>query len=1216
MHIRELFDPSKDIHRAIEKVITYGASQENRLKSEISEYVVTDRIEDSFRKLLDNMQLAMEGGGERDVGVWVSGFYGSGKSSFTKYLGIAFDQSITVEGVPFYKHLQNRLKTAQVKAQLSTVVQRYPAAVILLDLASDMLAGNTLEDVSTVLYYKVLQWAGYSRNLKVAALERRVEKDGRSAEFAAKVETLLPGVTWKELQNDPLAVDALIPQVAHEMYPALFPAPSSFTSATTEIITFETERVEEMLDIVRRKTGKEHILFIVDEVGQYVGGRDNLILNLDGLAKNLKRIGNGKVWVFATAQQTLTEDDPRAALNSDKLYKLKDRFPIQVDLEASDIKEICTNRLLGKATSGQAQLEKLFEQFGPQLRANTKLQDAKYYDSDFSRTDFVNLYPFLPAHFSILLHLLGALAKSTGGIGLRSAIKVIQDILTEPHAGELPMADWPLGRLATTVTLYDALEKDIARAAGSLHQALSKVFIQYPDSPLHQEVGKTILVLQLLANMPVTVQNVAALMQPTVDGGSRLNEVRQAVEDMIKHPLVPLGEKDGFLTFLSEKLREVEQERGNIPPRSVDIRRITSDALRETFNPLPSVRLNGTLAVTAGLKLQSGSLSSSLAGERETVQTIVEFADASDHDTARVRLVDDSRQKANQNFIFLLGRSNPEVESLASEIYRCQEIANKYRNDADQEVKEYCADQVRRAGILLNQQLIPLVRRSLMQGSFIFRGQSDAVANFDTDLLTAAKKRLDGVASQVFNRYSEAPERVDTNLAERFLRVGNPAGINSNLDPLGLVQIKNGTPSVNSGHKAILSIHDAIEKVGTLEGKRLLENFSDAPFGWSQDTVRYILAAMLLAGEIKLKISGQEVIAVGQKAIDALKTNKSFANVGVFLRDERPPIEVLLRASERLTDLIGDPVIPLEQDISKAAAKYFPRFQHDYGPLAERLYGLGLAGVDKLKGLNQDIQDILLSDASDAPQRLGAEESPLYEALRWAADIKLNLDNGQAATVTDLQSHIKEIAVLPDTGVPGELKKELEEDLVLVSERLKSETFYQYGANLASQLTAIQARVRDAVLNLGEQLKQRRRDNEEDIQRLPDWPELTAEQKGNILSLLDTVSLEATEDLVGLKQLLARDYELNTLAGELKDSVRRQGQDNRRLREERELAELKKKGVKKVQRAMCFPIVATSLADLDALIARLQTLKTELQSQASANDSIEVSFTVGIQVQD
>ena len=91
MTIRSLFDPSKDIYRTIEKVITYGASQEGRLKAEISEYVVTESIEEQFRKLLDRMQLAMESGGENEVGVWVSGFYGSGKSSFTKYLGLAFD---------------------------------------------------------------------------------------------------------------------------------------------------------------------------------------------------------------------------------------------------------------------------------------------------------------------------------------------------------------------------------------------------------------------------------------------------------------------------------------------------------------------------------------------------------------------------------------------------------------------------------------------------------------------------------------------------------------------------------------------------------------------------------------------------------------------------------------------------------------------------------------------------------------------------------------------------------------------------------------------------------------------------------------------------------------------------------------------------------------------------------------------------------------------
>ena len=99
--IKNLFDSSKDIYRTIEKVINYNVHQENRLKAEISEYVVTENIEDKLEKLLLKMQEAMEAGGENEVGVWVSGFYGSGKSSFTKYLGMAFDDHIQIEGIPF-----------------------------------------------------------------------------------------------------------------------------------------------------------------------------------------------------------------------------------------------------------------------------------------------------------------------------------------------------------------------------------------------------------------------------------------------------------------------------------------------------------------------------------------------------------------------------------------------------------------------------------------------------------------------------------------------------------------------------------------------------------------------------------------------------------------------------------------------------------------------------------------------------------------------------------------------------------------------------------------------------------------------------------------------------------------------------------------------------------------------------------------------------------
>jgi hypothetical protein len=1204
MIIRSLFDPSKDIDRTIEKVITYGASQERRLKAEISEYVVTDSIEEQFRKLLERMQLAMESGAENEVGVWVSGFYGSGKSSFTKYLGLAFDDQRTIDGTPFIKYLQDRLHKPQTKALLNTVAHRFPAAVVMLDLASEMLAGATMEEVSTVLYFKVLQWAGYSRNLKVAAFERMVEKDGRTPELDKRIAEAWSGATWVRVQNNPLAIDALIPKVAHEMYPALFPEAKSFSSSTEGFFQFEDQRVQEMIDIVREKSGKRNIIFIVDEVGQYIASRDNLILNLDGLAKNLKRLGDGKAWIISTAQQTLTEDDPRAALNSDKLYKLKDRFPIQIDLESSDIKEICYRRLLGKSQAGDTELGKLFDAHGQALRHNTKLQDAKYYDAAFSRESFINLYPFLPAHFDILLHLLGALAKSTGGIGLRSAIKVIQDIL-KGEGGSKAMADQAVGWLATTVTLYDELEKNIRRAFPSIHQSVGKVQIRFPDSQLHQDIAKSIAVLQILGNLPVSVSNIASLMHPSITAPSQLDTVRRAIDEMLGDMHVPLGEKDDSLVFLSEKLRDIEQERGAIALRTVDVKRIFNEALRASFDPLPRVSLHSTMAVTTGLKVQAGSAMTSLAGEQNTIQTTAELVGASDYEAAKNRMLDDSRSRSGSNIIGLLARSNPQLDDLANEIYRCQRIAELHRNEPDQEVKDYCSAQLDRAAKLAAQ-LQSKIKQTLQAGSFIFRGQATAVSALDADLLEAAKKFLVNVADQVFHRYVEAPVRASTDTAEKFLKVANPAAIGSSLDPLGLVQTVAGRASFKTDHKAMISIRDHIDRRGPVEGKRLLEDFSSDPFGWSPDTTRYIVAAMLMAGEIKLKVSGREVTAAGQQAIDALKTNNSFKQIGVSLRDERPSIETLGRAAERLTELVGDVVIPLEQEISRATVKHFPRFQHDYGSLAERLSGLGLAGSDRIRTLTRDIADVLFTDASDAPQRLGAETSAIYENLKWALEAKHVLDNGLDATVRDLQAHRRDIEALPATGVPGKLRDELADDLATLTERLSKEDFYRHAADFNSQLTHIKGHVRNAVITLSDQQRAHLKEGREDLQRLPEWEELTQEERGNSVNRLEELTLAATQDLSGLKKLLACDYDINSTLDDLKRSIQRQGQERILQRLEDERAKTGPKGPGKLCRSISVPAKMTSAADIDLLIQQLH----EIKAQFDVYLELEVTFSL------
>ncbi len=1195
MEIKQLFDSNKDIYRTIEKVITYSASQEQRLKAEISEYVVTESIEEQFEKLLGKMQAAMEAGGENEVGVWVSGFYGSGKSSFTKYLGLAFDESVTIDGTPFIQHLQNRFKKQTTKQLLSTVAKRFPAAVVMLDLASTQLADASMKEVSTVLYYKILEWAGYSQNLKVAAFERRLKKEGRYEEFLNVFADQLGGEQWANYRNDPLVVDSVVPEIAHQMYPNFFKTPESFSTVTEDWVVFTDQQVEEMLEIAREATGKEYIIFIVDEVGQYVGSRQNLILNLDGLAKNLKNIGDGKVWIVGTAQQTLTEDDPKASLNSPELYKLKDRFPIQIDLEANDIKEICYSRLLGKSPSGETELGNLFDKHGQALRHNTKLVDARAYGADFDKQTFVNLYPFLPAHFDILLHLLGALAKSTGGIGLRSAIKVIQDVLVEGADHSNPIANQPVGWLATTVTLFDALKKDIEKGYLSLYQSVGKVKIRFPDSKLHQDIAKTVCVLQILGNLPISIQNVTSLMHGGVADASAADQVKKAVEELISDAIVPLGEQDGNLCFHSEKLNDIEQERGTIPLRAVELRRIQNETLREAYSPLPSTHLNGTLSVQTGLKAQtSGGVPASLSGERNTVQTVVELVDPTDYEAAKARLTEESRHKSANYTIFLFGRTSPEMEELTAEIYRSKEIVNKYRNEPDQEVKEYCNGQTDRANRLMGE-LERLIKRSLVQGSFIFRGEVTAVESINQGLIEAARKHLASVAEQVFDRYNEAPVRAGTDLAEKFLRLGNLSGVTNATDPLSLVQTQGGRPSINTGHKAITSIRDMIERQGSIEGKRLIDLFTDAPYGWSQDTLRYLVAAMLVAGEIKLKVAGREVTVNGQQAIDALKTNNAFKSVGVSLREERPSNEILAKAAERLTELSGDMVVPLEDDISKATTKLFPQLQHQYGPLAEKLKGLKLPGSDRLESLSQDIKDILFTDASDAPQRLGGEESELYANLKWAADLKRALEQGLEQTLGELQQHRRELESLPASGTPGQLKTELQDEIAGLNERLNHADFFKYSTEFAGSLTTLKSRVRDTAIALQNEQQERITDAEQDLRRLSEWPELTQQEQNNLLVDLEKLAVTASEDLAGLRLLVNQEYAIQSQVQDIKQRIQRIGQqrlqDKLREEQERAIAE----GKKKISRTLNPKSQITSIAELDALIAELQQLRGELK---------------------
>ena len=351
----------------------------------------------------------------------------------------------------------------------------------------------------------------------------------------------------------------------------------------------------------------------------------------------------------------------------------------------------------------------------------------------------------------------------------------------------------------------------------------------------------------------------------------------------------------------------------------------------------------------------------------------------------------------------------------------------------------------------------------------------------------------------------------------------------------------------------------------------------------------------------------------GQQAIDAIKTNNTFKSIGISLRGgDRPSNDLLARAATRLTELTGDTVVPLEDDISKVTTKLFPQLQHQYGPLTEKLRGLNLPGVDRLQNLTHEINDVLLTDASDAPRRLGNEQSDLFDSLKWAAEVKLKLEQGLEQTLRDLRQHCTAIANLPNVALLATLKEELAEALSLIEERLQQADFYRFAADFSSSLTTIRARIRDTVIAMQDLLKTRIKEAEVDLKRVPEWVKLTQQEQTELLGDLERLIVDVAPDLAGLTTMLNKDYELQSQVQSLKHRIERLGQQ--RIKEELERAqdEVPPGETPEIKQPVARSIKArtkiTTMDDLDALITQLQQLRGELKYAHA--------FAVNLELQD
>lgn len=1194
--IKELFDENKNIYRTIEKVVTFGNMESDALKREVSEYVVTPKIKDNFESILDNLYTGMELASESDgtsgsrksedkvteVGIWVSGFYGSGKSSFSKYLGLALNKELEIENVPFSERLANRINSNPITQLIKSINQKHNPVIFLIDLATQQISGYDLAPVSTIIFNEVMKWAGYASEGKIAFFERSLEMDDRLEEFKEVVKKEKQ-VDWDEIKyKDVLKAKGIAQDMACRFYPDIWSDRRAFNVMKIEDIENERERMQRMLQLIKKRKGNDKVLFIIDEVGQYISAKEQLILQLQGTMENIKDIGQGKAWLLATAQQTLTEDNPNARFNSDKLYKLNDRFPVKVEVEASDIKEITTQRLLGKSNNGTKLLKKLYQQHGERLRLLTRLEKTQGtpYKADLDEKNFVDLYPFLPIHFDILLNLLGKLAKKTGGVGLRSALRVIQDVLTEKGKGLL--AEKNIGALANTISIYNILKSDIRKSYSHVVAAVDKVIDIYGENSFHGHVARSIAVLQLLDDLFLSVENLAALMHPAVEESSILDKVKDAVTELKKSSSLTLKEIDGQLRFMTEAITNIEKDKNDIYVGGTERRKVIEEQLEDIFKPAPSARIFNTKSVKTGIILNHEERLYKLADANETIQTEIRLVLRDRYNDTVEELLHDSTERTNQNKIYLVGLLEEDLHNTLEEIVRSEEIGDTRLRYNDKEILDYLNSQIQEAERMKNE-----VRRKFVQamenGEFVFRGKKTPTKSGNKKLREACNNQLKEVAEKVFDKYNLAPMNVEGTLAQKLLQFDELKNVPSTLNPFELIK---GDGSIDVAALSFKEIKEYLDIEGQVEGKKLLERFEAAPYGWSKDTTRYLITLMFLASELKLRIAGEDIKVKGQKAIEALRNVNGFKKIGISLFQEgKPTREQINIARSHIIELTGETPAPLHQKISECVNRRFPEFRQRYATLGVRLENLNLPGVERAQEIQDSIDLLLQGDSSNAPFILGKKDAPLYHNLLWAKEVNKSFDNGIENKVRKVQQLKGDIQKLPPSGIPGELVKDLEKNFEEIDRILQNENFYEKEPELNEAITEIQNKIDSYYQKFLDTENERVKYRVQELKQSDEWGNLVEEQKVEYANRLPEYLQIHKSGIEGINEILNESFGFSSAIDLIKSEIAE-------LNREEQLQDANDDKV--IELNVKMPTRINSIEQLQQVIAQLEAVEKDL----------------------
>jgi predicted transcriptional regulator len=604
MKLKDLYN--KPINRAVNPAVSATKFDPETERIEIQEYVFTDEIINGLFRILD----AIKNNKPYDhVGIWIDGYYGSGKSHFLKYLDYCITPSTREDAVSRLLDAVKAIDPLDEKHNLSFDYDELLSIANWLKRATiDTCIFNleTSYDNSTdkkkaflhVFWNEFNGKRGFNKfNITLAQnLEKPLAEKGVFEAFKERIAE--EGGDW----NDPgMAADLIdneldwVLDIAKELAPTL-----SVDSIRERIIKRDTNMSidrfgMELASYLKDKGDDYRLILLADEVSQFINKERDRYLNLQEIITKLSEACDNKVWVACTAQQDLSEimDDCHIAEEKDKEGKIKGRFEVKVSLKGTQPEVITQKRILDKKEEVKPELAALYNKYKAGFDLQFKLPTS--YSSYESQDDFVDYYPFVPYQFKLIMQVfnsflnLGYVAKEVKG-NERSIIKVI-------HSTAKTNADAELGKFISFDELYNNMFEEGLQARGqkAVDNALRMARTYQTDRPERTRLAVRVAnVLFMICNIsqtdqlvfPATLDNVTSLLINDMET-PRLNiknEVEKVIEFLCDNNIIRREQgKNGApetYAFYSEEEMKVAQL---IQSQVVD-NNTQAEQLKEIFN--------------------------------------------------------------------------------------------------------------------------------------------------------------------------------------------------------------------------------------------------------------------------------------------------------------------------------------------------------------------------------------------------------------------------------------------------------------------------------------------------------------------------------------------------------------------------------------------------------------------------------------------------------